>query len=94
MIGDEAFEDAHSLIASERPDRRQAVERMPFDGPGQDIPLAKALAMTSATAAISRSPFFQSATRARAVVSAGVGRSRPSVRCPYRGEQDNRLWLY
>ena len=41
----------------------------------QDIPLAKALAMTSATAAISRSPAFQSATRARAVVSAGPARA-------------------
>ncbi len=34
MIGDEALEDAHSLVASERSVRRRAVERVPFDRPG------------------------------------------------------------
>lgn len=41
----------------------------------QDIPLSKALAMTSATAAISRSSTFQSATRARAVAPADSARA-------------------
>ena len=47
--------DADNLTARERPGRRRAIERVSFVVPAQDIPLAKALAMTSATAAISRS---------------------------------------
>src|SRR5271166_3308304 len=48
------------------------------------LPLAEALAMTSATAAISRSPFFQSATRALAVVRAGSARA-PDVQTAASG---------
>jgi hypothetical protein len=44
---------------------------LPPSLPAATSPLAKALAMTSATAAIPGSASFQSATRARAVVSAG-----------------------
>ena len=57
-----------SLVA---PTMANGTDACPPSVPAHDIPLAKALAMTSATAAISPPPFFQSATRACAVVSAG-----------------------
>jgi len=61
--------------------------QLPSSMPAQDIPLPKALAMTSAMAAIPRSASFQSARRTRAALCRRGQPERPMTYAPKDREQ-------